>query len=358
MIGRKISTTFIKADSNLSGLFPEKTASHSTGLSKTIGQALGNILRWLASLKLTLLVLVAIGAGILFTYHSEVRTSWALAVPLALFAANLAAAVATNPGFRRQTPLLVFHLALIAIVLLIAIGRLTYLTGTIELTQGIPFSGALTTNEAGPLHGGRLADVRFVNEGFEIDYDPGVQRGATRNRVRWADETGSEHVSVIGDQQPLEILGYKFYTSHNKGFAPLFVWMSDNGGPVKGSIHLPGYPANEYRQILEWTPPGSMLKLWTQLQFDEIILDPAKPSQFRLPEQHRIVIRHGVNRHELYPGDRVKLPGGVLIYEGLTTWMGYTVFYDRTIGWLLAASIVAVLGLAWHFWKKFAVRPW
>ena len=328
------------------------------GFGSNTCAVLFSVLNILASLKLTLLVLVAIGAGVLFAYLSEVRTTWTLVAPLTLFAANLTAAIAVNPGFRRQTPLLVFHLALIAIVLLIAVGRLTYLTGTLELTQGIPFSGTLTSSESGPLHRGNLADVRFVNEGFEIDYDPGVQRGATRNRVRWADETGSEHAAVIGDQQSLEILGYKFYTSHNKGFAPVFVWMPDIGAPARGSIHLPSYPLNEYRQTLEWTPPGSMLRLWTQLQFDEVIIDPAKPSQFRLPERHRIVIRHGSNRHELQPGDRVKFPGGVLEYEGLTSWMGYTVFYDRTISWLLAASIVAVLGLAWHFWQKFAARPW
>lgn len=369
---------------------PLKKAPHQGsrfhGFGSNTRAALSSVLNILASLKLTLLVLVAIGAGVLVAYLSEVRTTWALVAPLTLFAVNIAAAVATKAAFRRQTALLVFHLALIAIVLLIAIGRLTYLTGTLELTKDVPFTGELTTSEAGPLHRGHLEDVRFINEGFEIDYEVvgrgtpaatpaagtesapaatapisdsrGVRRGQTRNRVRWIDEGGSEHASVIGDQQPLEILGYKFYTSFNKGFAPLFVWMPDNGGPIKGSIHLPSYPVNEYRQILEWTLPGSDIKLWTQLQFDEIILDPARPSQFRLPERHKIVIRHGADRHELQPGDRVKFPGGVLLYDSLTSWMGYTVFYDRTISWLLAACIVAVLSLAWHFWQKFAGHPW
>lgn len=51
--------------------------------------------RALASLKLTLSVLVALGVGVLIAYLSEVRTTWSLATPLALFALNLAA-VATN----------------------------------------------------------------------------------------------------------------------------------------------------------------------------------------------------------------------------------------------------------------------
>lgn len=321
--------------------------------------ALMRVCRALASLKLTLMVLVAIGVAVLSVYFAEARATWILAGPLTLFAVNIAAAVATNPALRHQTPLLVFHLALIAIVLLIAIGRLTYLKGTLELTNGIPFDGELSSSEAGPLHFGHLDRVKFINEGFEIDYEANLRRGITRNKVRWLDDEGKEHTDIIGDQEYLELKGYKFYTSFNKGFAPVFVWMPDGGGDaLEGSIHLPSYPLNQYRQALEWTPPGTALKLWTQLQFVEVILDPAKPSKFRLPERYKIVIRHGQERYEMQPGDSIKLPGGVLMCKELTSWMGYTVFYDRTISWLFAASITAVLSLGWHFWRKFAARPW
>ncbi|MDH4234943.1 MAG: cytochrome c biogenesis protein ResB [Gallionella sp.] len=357
-INRNNMLNYRRTNAEKSGLSSDKTTGHSTWLSNNDNRTAAYILHHLASLKLTLVVLVALGAGVLAAYLSEVRTTWMLVGPLTLFAVNLSAAVATNPVFQRQIPLLVFHLALIVIVLLIAVGRLTYLNGTLELTNGVPFNGELTSSEAGPLHRGNLKGVRFVNEGFEIDYATGVKRGQTRNRVRWWDEDGGERAAVIGDQHPLEILNYKFYTSSNKGFAPLFVWMPDNGEPIKGAVHLPSYPTQEYKQQQEWILPGSGLKLWTQLQFDEIILDPARPSQFRLPERHKIVVRHGTDRHEMQPGDHVKFPGGMLVYEGLTSWMGYTVFYDWTISWLLYASIVAVLSLAWHFWRKFAERPW
>jgi cytochrome c biogenesis protein ResB len=342
-----------------------------------------NILRQLASLKLALVIIVALTAGVLFSYLSAVRTTWALVVPLGLLSINLAAAVATNAAFRRQKGLLVFHLALIAIVLLIATGRLTYLRGTLELTEGVMFDGNLTTSEAGPLHHWHLKDVKFVQDGFQIDYDPGTpnqgfgtdkepkmgsassvsdtrgaRRAETRNRVHWLDNKQEWHTEVIGDNIPLEILGYHFFTTSNKGFAPLFTWTPTGGAPTTGSIHLPSYPINEYKQYLEWTPPGTNLKLWTQLQFDEVIINPFKPSQFRLPEQHKIVIRQGDNRFELHTGDSVNLPGGVLTYQGLKTWMGYNVDNDWTIGWLFAACIVAMSSLAWHFWKKFAARPW
>lgn len=316
-------------------------------------------LRALASLKLTLVILIALGAGIVVSYNSAVRTTWALVVPLVLFAVNLAAAVATNGVFRRQTALLVFHLALITIVLLVAAGRLTYLKGQLELTEGEAFSGILKERDAGPFHPSRLDRISFVNEGFRIEYAPGVRRGRTENRVAWQDGSGHWQQGTIGDQDPLVLRGYRFYTSFNKGFAPTFLWHPRGGGePQFGTIHLPSYPIHEYRQALEWQPPGSSTQLWTQLQFDEVILDPERPSEFRLPRNHTLVVRVGDERRELKPGERLELPDGSLEYRGLRSWMGYTVFYDWTLPWLFAACAVAVGSLAWHFWRKFVARPW
>ena len=327
----------------------------------SVSAAKRQLWRWagrLASLKLTLVILVLLAMGILVAYHSELRTTWALAVPLFLFAVNLTAAVITNPAFRRQTALLVFHLALIAIVLLVAAGRLTYLKGYTGLAEGETFDGVLTAYESGPWHWWRLDKVSFANEGFNIDYDPGPRRNKTTNRVRWTDEEGREQVGLIGDHHPLVLKGYRFYTSFNKGFAPIFLWLPKRGGePQRGSVHLPGYPNFQYRQAQDWQPPGAQSKVWIMLQFDEVILEPEKPSRFRPPQDHKLVLRVGEDRRELKPGDHYELPEGILKYEGLTTWMGYTVYSDLTISWLLAACIVAVLSLSWHFWVKFFGRP-
>ncbi len=313
----------------------------------------------LASLKLTLVTLAAIGAGILVAYVSETPTTWALAIPLAVFALNLGSAVATNPLFRRKTSLLIFHLALIAIVFLIAAGRLTYLKGQLELAEGEVFEGELTQEESGPWHPRHLNAVRFSNEGFTISYAKGVRRGATRNQVVWTAPDGSTQRSVIGDQDPLILSGYRFYTSHNKGFAPTFTWYLHAGAqPATGTVHLPAYPLHEHNQAIEWTPPNSKSSVWVMLQFDEVILDPAAPSEFRLPSRHHIVVRTGGERYELKSGERIRLTEGVLEYNGLRSWMGYTVFYDFTLPWLLVACLLAVLSLAWHFWSKFSARPW
>jgi hypothetical protein len=123
-------------------------------------------------------------------------------------------------------------------------------------------------------------------------------------------------------------------------------------------VHLPSYPMNEYGQAREWTPPGSDAKLWVMLDIDEVLLDPAGPAQFRLPGQHNLVLRAGNERLELKPGESHRIGGGLLVYEGLTTWMGYNVFYDWTLPWMVSACVVAVSALAWHFWRKFSSRAW
>lgn len=313
----------------------------------------------LASLRFTLVILALLGAGILVSYQSEVRTTWALVVPLLLFAVNLSAAVATNPAFRSQVPLLVFHLALLSLILLVAAGRLTYLKGHVELSEGEAFGGQLTGHESGPWHQWRLDGVWFVNEGFTIDYAPGPKRGNTWNRVRWRDAAGAEQVALIGDQKPLVLRGYRFYTSFNKGFAPVFEWHPAQGGrPVAGTVHLPSYPAHESSQAQEWEVPGTGEKLWIMLQFDEVILAPDRPSQFRPPQRHVLVVRRGEVRQELRPGDHLDLAQGRLAYRGLTQWMGYTVYSDWTLPWLFAACAVAAASLGLHFWNKFSARPW
>lgn len=310
-----------------------------------------------ASLKLTLAGLALLAAGVLHVYLGGAPATWSLAGPLAVLALNLAAAIAVNRVFRASLPLLVFHLALLALVLLAAAGRLTYLKGRVELATGQRFVGGLLEQEAGPLHRSRLNEATFTNAGFTISYSPGLQRNETRNRVRWSESTIARE-AVIGDQHALALKGYRFYTSPNKGFAPLVAWRSPDGDLHRGAIHLPSYPLNDYRQAQEWTPPGAAQSIWLMLDFDEVLIDPDQRSEFRLPGRHALVVRAGESRAVLEPGGRLAVAGGVLAYEGLTTWMGYNVFYDWTLPWLLAAALVAAASLAWHFWGKFVREGW
>jgi len=319
---------------------------------------MNQVMQFIGSLKVTLLSLLALFGGVLWAYNRPEMQTLALVGPLFLCVVNLLAAIASQPRFRQQPALLGFHLALLAVIVLVALGRLTYLKGRVELTTGTGFDGVLQGVEKGPWHRYALADVSFVNTGFEIDYYEGIRRNITRNRVRWTDRSGAERSAVIGDDTPLVLRGYRFYTTFNKGFAPVFTWRPDAGAAVTGSVHLPGYPINEYRQANTWHPPGATTPLWVQLQFDDVILDPAKPSVFRVPDRPRLVLRYADQRAWLVPGEAVRVPGGELRFEGVTTWMGYAVYYDWTLPWLLASSVFSVLSLLIHFIRRYLAQPW
>lgn len=318
------------------------------------------VYRALASLRFTLVAFVLLMLGALLAYgvNDARTTTLVLLVPLVLLIVNLLAAVITNSVFRREPALLVFHLALILIVVLVAVGRATYLKGKLELIEGEVFDGQLMAYETGPWHPWNLQNVHFSNEGFRIEYAPGLRRGPTHNLIAWQDSEGRWQRGIIGDQNPLVLSGYRFYTSANKGFSPMFVWQPLVGDAVSGGVHLPGYPVNEYRQSNEWKPPGIDQSIWIQLEFDEVLIDPEQSSEFRMPKQHRLVVRVGEERWVLQPGDTVTLSGGSLTYQGLRTWMGYTVSFDPTPSWLLASCLIAVMALSFHFYTKFGRRPW
>lgn len=304
------------------------------------------------SLRTTLVCMALLGVA---AFAGQIGGSFgvfALATAIAALAVNLLAALVLHPAFRRQLPLLVFHLALLALVVLVGAGRLASLDGRFELAQGVDFDGRLIESRFGAWHRDGLAKLAFRHDGFEIDYAPGRKRGATRNRVTWHDGDGTPRSAVIGDHRPLLLDGYRIYTSPNKGFAPLLTWTPQQGEPVSGTVHLPAFPMHELRQSREWTLPDGRVA-WVLLQIDETLIDPAAAASFRIPEAHRLVLRLDPLRAELRPGESVQIEGGTLRYVGLRSWMGYRVSYDPTLPWLLAAALLAALSLAWHYTQRF-----
>lgn len=304
------------------------------------------------SLRTTLGGMALLAAAALVGRTGGPLATVALATAVGLLAANLVGALVLHPLLRRQLPLLVSHVALLALVVGVGVGRLAALDGRFELTQGVDFDGRLIDGRAGPWHPNGLARLAFRHDGFDIDYAPGRQRGATRNRVAWTDADGVARTGVIGDHRPLVLDGYRIYTSPNKGFAPLLTWLPDAGPALTGAVHLPSYPMHELRQSVDWTLPDGR-SAWVALRIDETLIDPDTTTRFRLPEAHRLVLRLGKLRAELAPGESVALGGGRLRYDGLRTWMGYRVSCDPTLPWLLAAALLAATSLAWHYTRRF-----
>lgn len=317
------------------------------------------MIQLLASHWLTLASIVATGIGVVASALSDLPYTWSLAIPIALFAVNLFAATISHPRFRRNTALLVFHLALFALLALTVSSRLTYLQGWAEVATDHPFDGKLVRVEKGPLHPDRIGEVQFVNEGFSIDYAAGLRRRDTVNTVSWLDPAGRVRRDIIGDDSPLVILGYRFYTSANKGYTSQFEWLP-NGAPMPYLVvvNFPSYPLQSLNQAWEIQLPAIASTVWAQLQLPDGLIRKDAPTQFRVPSRHSMVIRVDNSRWHVMQGEWADLPGGRLRYVELNSWMGYRVFYDWTRPWLFAALLTACLSLGWYTWSRFHCRTW
>ena len=318
------------------------------------------LLTGLAGNRFTLLSLALLGAGIVVNYRADPPAGdWLVILPTLLLVINFLLALAIRGILKNNWPLMVFHFALLALVALVFAGRLSHFQGTLELAENEFFHGdaaQIDNIRQGPWHRYGLRDTRFANRGFRISYRSGVKRDRTVNRMEKLFEDGQPRIVEIGDHVPLVVGHYRFYTTHNKGYAPVFEWRADEGGRSSvGSIHLPSYPGNEFRQALEWQLPGSGLKLWTQLKIDEQVLPEDRAFEFSVPRRHRLVLRYADRRIEMIPGQSISLPGGELHYRGLTSWMGYKIDYDWTRPWLLATAIIGILALFVHYGAKFSL---
>lgn len=309
-------------------------------------------LRLLAAPRLTLGGMALLGAAVVTTYVKPVAPAWLLPASLALLAVNLACAMLAYERLRRGG-LLVFHLALLGLVLLAGIGRLARFEGRVEIAEGGAFSVAdAVTRQRGILHPFRLDRVHFVQGPFTVDYVAGLNRARTRSQVWVRSADGGRWTSEeIGDDKPLLVDGYRFYTTSNKGFAPLLTWTPDGGRPISGTVDMPSYPLYDWNQENRWTPPGGAeitLKL-------HIKTDYSRSSDWVLDgksDRTVLTVVSGGRRYDLKPGQTAQLPGGSLRFDALRTWMGYSIFYDPTLVWLVYVAGVGVGGLAWHYWRK------
>jgi cytochrome c biogenesis protein len=308
----------------------------------------------LAILGLMALVVVAgLAAGI-------VVGDW-MVLPLAGLFINLLAGLVAHATLRAQPMLFAFHAMLAVLALLIGLDRLTALKGHVEITEGAMFDPSLAVIEAGPLHPYALDQITFVQGAFEIQYLPGMKRRETVSLLRVPGAAGEWHEARVGDDDPLIFGNYRFYTSFNKGFAPVITYTSADGQSVTGAVHMPSYPLRDFDQGNEWIPPGwgpdrDPVKLWLSLA--EPVYDENAAWTFRKPKNPTLVVIDGEERRELTLGQGAAITGGGTIrFDGLRSWMGYTITANLFNAWMMAVAITACLALAVHLLEKLLPRP-
>lgn len=278
--------------------------------------------------------------------------------PFALLVVNLVASIVSNARFRADLPLLVFHLALLALVALLALARLTYLDARATLSNGTQFEGNLERQERGPLHWGRIDTLRFVNGGLSARYsDSGLYQG-TYNRVRWQDASGRWHGVEIGDDRPLILDGYRIYATTFRGLAPLFRWQPAGGVEELGSVQLEDHRNSDLPPAAGWQLPGGP-QLWIQINYTPLPAPQATLQQDLGAAElaHTLVLRSGDRRHVMGIGDSIDFPEGKLTYVQLDSWMSYRFVYDPTVPWIIATLMVGIASLIWFYLRLIWGRP-
>jgi len=308
-------------------------------------------MRILAARWLTPAGLLAVLAGVLLIHFAGLDAAPALVPGAGVLVLNLLAALFTERGLHRNPGLLLFHLGLLGVTLLAAAGYLIRFEARIELVQGGRFDpAALQAVKAGWLHPDRLEGVRFIQGAFTVDYAPGLARGHTRSRVLLPDGRGGWTEREVGDDRPLIVDGYRFYTTWNKGFALVLSWLPAEAPPMTGAVHLPPYPGIEWKQENEWTIPGTDKVLRLRL---ELPPRPADEQAWQLRGDRRTDVHLRVQfpggERRLDPGETLRLDEGVLRFEEVRGWMGYKVYYDPTLPWMFWTAIAGIAGLAWHY---------
>jgi cytochrome c biogenesis protein len=312
------------------------------------------LLRTLASLKLTMAGLAAlIISSFAISQWPDAAIPWVV-LPLSVLALNLFAALIVRHAFRQQAALLLFHVGLLALLILVAAGILVRFDGSVEVVEGTVFDAAVVTDRGrGWLHSDRLDRVNFSQGPLEVQYLSGLERETIRSRIVVNQLDGTDSERAIGDRQGFTSHGYRFMTTHNKGYSLLVLWREADGRETLGAVNLPSFPKYDWKQVNNWTTPtGETLTL--ELKLAE-----------RVPEEGPWTLRsRGVDfevgiadaagtETTIGPGQSLALKGGEIAIVDLRLWMGYRIDYNPLLPWLLTAAFLSLGALALHMAQKF-----
>lgn len=326
-------------------------------------QAAGSVqsfLQQLAAPRWTVLFFLATAAASLLVAQGGMTATPVMLAPFILLMVNLLAAIVTNARFRADVPLLIFHLALLALIALIAIARLVYLDARTTLSQGQAFEGRADRSEQGPLNAGGLSRLQFLNDGFSARYSENGTYLGTYNRIRWQGSDEQWRETEIGDDRPLLLQGYRIYATVHRGLSPLFVWRPRHGEPSIGTVQLRDHrKTDDHSPAAGWKLPDGP-DVWIQLKFSPLP-DPRGTRQQGLGAaelDHVLVLRSGdTRREEIRVGDEVTFAEGSLQYLKLDSWMSYRIVYDPTVPWIIAVIFVGVGSLCWYYLARFKRSP-
>ncbi|MFC7375963.1 cytochrome c biogenesis protein ResB [Brachybacterium sp. GCM10030268] len=301
-----------------------------------------------------------------------------------------AASVSAERGLLRETGNLLFHIALVGVLICVAGGQLTSYRGQITVVEGSGFSNSLTqydSFDSGPwFDPSSLPPFRFTLEDFRAEY---VQEGPEDRVGQPLSFEADVHVDTPGQTEedrtlqvnkPLHVDGSSMYLLGN-GYAPE-VTVTDPEGTVVAEGPVITVPSGDvgYTSQLVIKAPDAKPKQTAVVGYflptgviDEqgphsIYPDLVDPQLALTVHQGDLGLDEGVptNAYEvdvsslepvadedgspvlvrLYPNQEYELPDGTTIsFDGVKRYAAFDVAHDPFERWVLVSALVAAGGL-------------
>ncbi|MGW1377678.1 cytochrome c biogenesis protein ResB [Streptomyces sp. NPDC002446] len=305
-------------------------------------------------------------------------------------------AVAAEKGYLREVGNLVFHLALIVMLVAFAVGSLWKSEGGKLITEGDGFANSLTQYDdfkSGPFFDtDTLEPFGFTLNKFEATYErTGPQKGTPRvfraHITYFSGADGKEHKTAIEVNTPLDIAGSKVYLlSH--GYSPQ-VTVKDGRGKVvykgavpflpqdaknftsTGVVKVPGAQTKDGKRnqlgfqgffvpTYGGKGSGSMFSQFPALDYPVLTLTayhgdlgvssglPQNVYQLQKKNLKQYKVKGRPLAQMMLPGETMKLPGGdgSIQFTGVKSWASFKISHQPGNGLALAGAICALLGLA------------
>ncbi len=296
--------------------------------------------------------------------------------------------VAAERGYTRESGNLVFHLALVGLLISVGTGQLLHYRGQAVVLEGRGFANAVVdydTFESGSgFDPSSLVPFSLTLDAFTAEFDPQTLASRYfRADVTVREPDGTARAESIRVNHPLSVGGAKVYLQGN-GYAPELTVRDAAGqvafsGPVpflpqdevytsRGVVKVPdvstgpqiGMVAHLLPTAVEAAPglwrsvnpqpqdPLMVLTVWS----GDLGLDDGVPQNvYRLDESGLdAVVDAAGDPVTLYvrPGETVALPAGLgeLTYESTPRFVALDLRHDPTLPFVLVFSLLALTGLA------------
>ena len=290
--------------------------------------------------------------------------------------------LSAEKGYTRETGNLIFHIALLSALILIAIGRLYSYQGSVIVAQGQGFCNVVTSYDA--WRPGRLAAEGKVSpapfcidnlDKFTAQYLPDGQPSKFAASVTYSVGTdGSPKHKVISENHPLRLMGDRVYLIGH-GYAPqITVRMPDGsvrhdqaafipsqpetllsegafqeqGKPdAKQDIGIEGFfaptPEDTGNGVITSISPAVSDPVLGIFVYQGTVNPNGQPQSVYSLNKAAL---HRIGQANLHIGQTSKLPGGVSVtFDGWVPWASMQVSHDPTQGYLLIAAVAMVVGL-------------